>query len=103
MQLRHQKEEMQEMKWYYLYEGDISRAYALSGSIQKQALALSILGNNVAVFSRLDRKTGGTHFYLTPGMESVANTLGFKRADKPSHIEAGGILFSNDASFDWLN
>lgn len=83
--------------WYHIYSNEVSSAYQLSGLLQKQALAMAAIRPGVSVFSRLDRETGGTHFYFPPEMNALAVQHGASPCQKPSKQEVGGLLFGDHA------
>lgn len=83
--------------WFYLYKNGVDDSFKMATLLQKQALAMAMIKPGVSVFSRLDRETGGTHFYFPPEMEALAVQHGASPCQKPSKQEAGGLLFGDHA------
>ena len=94
---------MSNESWLHMYIDGVDDAYRLSGELQKQALAMAMIKPGVSVFSRLDNKTGGTHFYFPPDMKAWAIQHGASPCQKPSSLEVGHLLFGDQALANGLN
>ena len=91
-----------ENSWFHLYDDGVDSSYRLSGLLQEQALALTMIKQNVSVFSSLDRQTGGTHFYFPPEAKNLAIQHGADPCEKPSKEKIGGLLFGDQTLLDRL-
>ena len=90
--------------WHYLYIDDPNTAYFESKRFMEAVSAhMSTSGDNdIAVFSRLDKQTGGVHYYFTPLAKAVAVAHGASPHEKPSKQEAGGLLIGDQTVIDRL-
>lgn len=86
---------MSDRFWSHLYINGVDEAYQLACLLQKQALAMAMIKPGVSVFSRVDDRTGGTHFHFPPEVMAWAIQHGASPCQKPSNQEVGGLLFGD--------
>lgn len=94
---------MSEPTWRHIYIADHREAFSTSGAIHKQILAAMLSGaTSAAVFSRLDRERGGTHFYFNAAASTVAAMHGATPCPAPTLEQAGGLLIGEASAKDEL-
>lgn len=80
--------------WHYLYIDDNDNAFRLSKELMDEHFALLAVTRNMdtAIFSQFDQKTGGTHFYFSPGTEFIAKRHKASECEQPSRQNVGTLL-----------
>lgn len=84
--------------WYCLFIQDTSRADALSLKLSDDFFQFQLIHPNrdAAIFLRIDKMTGGAHFYFSPGMELIASSNGASQCERPSSDERGKLLAGDE-------
>lgn len=91
--------------WYHLYIENPDIALAKSKLIMNavDALLTSTQNNEVALFSKLDDRYSGVHYYFTPPTQAVAVAFGASLCEKPSKQMVGGLLVGNQAVVSYIS
>jgi hypothetical protein len=81
--------------WHHLYVDDPDEAFAFGNRLLQEALQLAarIEAPAPSVWTRLDRETGGVHYYFSPPAEALARAHGASACALPSRDDLGSLLF----------
>lgn len=93
------------MTWYYKYIGDPTEAFSAS-NLYMDAMELAQFTNrndDAALYSRLDRRTGGVHFYFTPEASLEAINFNAQVCATPTLDDIGGLLIGDQTLINRLH
>ena len=90
--------------WRRLLVGGEPYAFNTAQAILDAVTVLAKVGSppGVAIFVRLDKRTGESHFYFTPEAGVIAESHGAVDCATPSWKEAGGFLCGDKSVIERL-
>jgi len=83
--------------WHHLCIDDPNDALQLSNALLQESLPLAAAVGigGFRIWSRLDKHTGGVHFYFSPEASSLAARHGAQSCEPPSREDLGSLLFGD--------
>ena len=85
------------MTWHHKYIDDPTEAFNESGEyIARMDILYLVPGTkDAAIYSRLDKQSGGMHYYFTPGAGAIAMTFKATPCEKPLQADVGALLIGD--------